>query len=659
MLTGASSASLAPFARMLQSQCSSPITISSGSAFGAKDQPEGTLITTDPEDVLRLKKMRSWTSEDRAACQVVVIVRDPRDVLLERRDWAGDGFGQGYDHALHRSSDDIVTLTGPGLLFVHETLERMAARDPAIMIIRHEDIEARPDLVVAALEGLTGLGFRRGVRASASVGWPFADRSFRHRNALGLLTDLERDRLVRQFRLAPELFGILDRWDYEVTGDRRWYDELGMRSPGGLEDTPGLIVGFHTTDALYSREALRMRESISRLALPLELTPIDPTDSWLAGVQIKPAFLAKARRRLRGPLLYVDVDAVIHADPWPYLRAYDGDVAVAGHHGQAILSGTILINDTSGAQTFLDEWAEEQSGSPGHWDQVCLETVAKRHRLGDRGVSVQYLPPEMCCVFNRKFSPPIVAVIEHLQASREQFADASDEGHVRNLDSRRRRVQELEASATLGPGPSAPTGPAQPKASLAYSDQSPMERRASTVHMLAARQSDLERWARPQNFKADWSSRAQLVAALIAPGSSVLDIGCGAMDLERALPDGCDYIPADIVAHDPRTRVIDLNQGQLPDVDADVVTLLGVIEYIHDPATLLAAMSDRWSRVILTYNPVDLDEGRDRYSHGWFNSLTMAELIATAEGLGYRLQMSVPHGRRERVIDLTLEAGAA
>lgn len=656
ILAGTSYASLAPFSEMLQASCASRITISHNSAFAvaravdADADAEQILVTSDFRDALRLKKMRDWSPEERAATQVVLVIRDPRDLLLAQVDWAGGSYSQGYDHALHRSANDLVTLTDLGALFLQETVERMASRDPTILVLRHEDIEARQPLVRAALSGLTGLDFTRPYDTDTVLGWPAAATGFRKRYADGSLKPADQARLARQFRLAPELFGILDRWDYEAPGDRRWHADMERQSPESLDDTPGLIVGYHTTDPLYETEARRMRASVDRLKLPLELEALPRAQNWLSGVQMKPAFLADARRRLRGPLLYVDVDAVIHSDPWPYLRGYDGDIAIAGHHGEAILSGTVLINDTPAAQSFLDEWVEEQTSSPGAWDQVCLEAVAKRHRLNDEGVTIQYLPPEMCCVFNRKFNPPITAAIEHLQASREQFVDAKDDGLVRNLDARRQRLAELEAAEELT------TSPAH--APVPYADLTPVERRQSTQRLVRSAQSDRDRWAHSQNLKANWSSRAEVVAGLIDPGLRVLDIGCGAMDLERALPDRCQYIPADIVTRDDRTIIVDLNTERLPDVQADVVTLLGVLEYIHEPEALLRALAERFPRVVMTYNPSDLDIGRDRQIHGWFNSLTTASLVATAARAGYRLEMIVPHGARERVFQFTSQAAS-
>lgn len=646
ILCGPSEGTVAELAALLKQGAASLVDVRHTSAFTTPVEPGRVLVTASATDVFGLKKMKAWSAEDQASTRVIICMRDPRDLLLEPAPAAGGEYRTGYDHSLHIAGD-IVTLTGPGLGFLQQVSETVLSRDPGVMLVRHEDLYHRPMLVHRALRSFTGLDLALPLGTRTGAG--SMPGSTRVKLANDGLAAAERARLVRQFRLYPNLFTSLEKHDYEVEDDRRWFDALAGRTPDALDDSPGCIVGFHTPDALYVGEAERMRRSVEALGLPIELTVIPLGAGWLSAVQSKPGFLLSERRRLRGPLLYVDVDAVIHSDPWPYLRGYDGDVAVAGHHGQAIISGTVLINDTPGALAFLEEWALEQAGAADLWDQHCLETVVRRHRTRTGAVRVQYLPPEMCAVFNRKFSPPIVPVIEHLQASREQFAGATDENAVKNLSLRRQRVAELDGTA-MTPPPGHPTGDP-----TRFGDLPAAQRSEQTRRLIGTSSSDLPRWSEPANLKSAWKSRAKIVAALIAPGSVVLDLGCGAMDLEAELAADCVYLPADLVARDARTIIIDLNTGRLPNATADVVTMLGVLEYVHQPDNLFRSLARRWSRVVLSYNPADLDNERDRHSHGWFNALRSAELVTLAARHGYRLQTLVPHGTRERIYDLVLE----
>ncbi len=129
----------------------------------------------------------------------------------------------------------------------------------------------------------------------------------------------------------------------------------------------------------------------------------------------------------------------------------------------------------------------------------------------------------------------------------------------------------------------------------------------------------------------------------------MLDLGCGMMDLERHLARGTVYIPSDLMRRDGRTIVADLNAGELPDTDADVVTMLGVLEYIHDPSALVTALARRYDRLVLTYNPADIDGKRDRRALGWFNDLSSAEVVGTVSDAGFDLEAILPFERFQRI----------
>ena len=116
-----------------------------------------------------------------------------------------------------------------------------------------------------------------------------------------------------------------------------------------------------------------------------------------------------------------------------------------------------------------------------------------------------------------------------------------------------------------------------------------------------------------------WSDRSAAAAKLCRSGQWVCDIGCGIQRLAAALPPGCVYLPADLHRLDPAVDSCDLNAGLLPGrhlARCDVVTLLGVIEYIFDPLRLLSALAQRAEIVVLSYNSVELADV-DRAGFGW------------------------------------------
>lgn len=157
--------------------------------------------------------------------------------------------------------------------------------------------------------------------------------------------------------------------------------------------------------------------------------------------------------------------------------------------------------------------------------------------------------------------------------------------------------------------------------------------------LVAARETDAERWAKPESFAPQWSYRAGLAAQMIPAHSRVLDIGCGAMDLERVLPEDCTYQPCDLVRRDERTLVCDLNRGEFPDgVQPDVVTMLGVLEYLRDPLDVLRKVRALDRPLICSYSITDRRPQLDRASQGWINSYDFASLASLMAQAGFRLK---------------------
>lgn len=91
-----------------------------------------------------------------------------------------------------------------------------------------------------------------------------------------------------------------------------------------------------------------------------------------------------------------------------------------------------------------------------------------------------------------------------------------------------------------------------------------------------------------------WPSRLALVATLIPPHSSVLDIGAGARGLAAYLPAGCSYHPLDLPD-------FNMDTGPWPDGAYDVAVLAGVLEYSSRPGAVLKHLRMVATRTIITY----------------------------------------------------------
>lgn len=183
------------------------------------------------------------------------------------------------------------------------------------------------------------------------------------------------------------------------------------------------------------------------------------------------------------------------------------------------------------------------------------------------------------------------------------------------------------------------------------------DRARQSLALKLGRQSDLSRWSDERNLDQQWKSRAHFVAGFIEPPARVIDLGCGAMALEKALNPGITYIPADLVPRDNRTHVFDANAGQLPDVEADVAVALGLLEYVHDPAQLFAGAAKRWARLIVSYHALDVPGANpNRLAKGWLNAFNLVELAQLAHDAGYEPRHIRPFAGTDRIYDFRRSA---
>jgi hypothetical protein len=169
---------------------------------------------------------------------------------------------------------------------------------------------------------------------------------------------------------------------------------------------------------------------------------------------------------------------------------------------------------------------------------------------------------------------------------------------------------------------------------------------------VAAGVTDRERWENAASYERFWSDRSAAAAKLCRPGQWVCDIGCGMQRLRALLPPSCMYLPADLRPWNNAVEVCDLNAGLLPErhlARCNVVTLLGVIEYIFDPARLLIGLGRRAETVVLSYNCTELADV-DRAGFGWVNALTSEAVVDLLRQAGFRPDMVERFGSMEILV---------
>lgn len=147
-------------------------------------------------------------------------------------------------------------------------------------------------------------------------------------------------------------------------------------------------------------------------------------------------------------------------------------------------------------------------------------------------------------------------------------------------------------------------------------------------------------WSKTSNYEPFWIDRARSAARLQGSAVWVCDIGCGQRTLKGQLHQPLTYLPADLTMWDDSVAYCDLNSLDLPHLDlycADLIYILGVLEYLDSPERAIKALSRYSARLVLSYNPTELVQV-DRASYGWRNSITKAQLPAMLADNGYEVK---------------------
>src|ERR1700722_4606364 len=155
-----------------------------------------------------------------------------------------------------------------------------------------------------------------------------------------------------------------------------------------------------------------------------------------------------------------------------------------------------------------------------------------------------------------------------------------------------------------------------------------------------ARKTDKARWSDPAALEPAWDARAELAAHFIPAGAHVLDLGCGNMSLQRFLPHGCGYRGCDLVARDVQTIICNFKRGELPSHaanDADIISVLGVLEYITDVEAFFKHLRSANCDVVLSYCAANLSGSIDRASLGWLNHFSFLDLSDLLDRHGFRI----------------------
>ena len=401
----------------------------------------------------------SWHPDDLTRCEdivadvgryrrivLVATTADPRDSVCATDPRLPHQYADGFDYRFRFGRHGKKSFTAPGVLARMAGLESWRGQsDVTVVTVTRDSCVDNSASVFRNIADATGSARCPEARALRSVAnsaiamaeiptWPGRKET--------------RERVARQVALEPLLDSRAVEMGYPATEDIL---DAGESNP---EIKRGTVIAFHTPDDIYRAEAARLKSTLDKLGLDHHFFEVEPEKNWVRTTLLKPSWIIKARDELGGPLLYIDVDAFVHQDPWPYLSQYDADLAAVVYDNGELNSASIWINDTSGARDLLRRWRDladtrrgkdqgdlEPTGDNG--DQgVLRQAVVAAEESGDQSVSFQRFPVNLTYIFDRGEMTYTVGpvIIEQLQASRESTQ------HEKRLARRRQRLEELEKS---------------------------------------------------------------------------------------------------------------------------------------------------------------------------------------------------------------------
>lgn len=442
LFTGTDPSTLPEFVRLLRDAVPAAVVPqNSQNAAATKNRFSPVIVTWSATDLASMSEVTSAVGSYRSIT-VVCFVADPRATVTKVLPSKGSHRVSNADYSLN---PDGSGLTLPGVVPQFEALNEIRQNpDLELLEIKPGLTQFEEDEIAVCLQRLLGASEHKGLKSWVRrVQQNLAADSNWSGNTARI------DHVKKQIRLHPDL---------ESAAKATGFPPSGFSSklpPKKGKDTAGKIIGFFTPDEIYRKEAERLSKSLDRLGLDYELFEVKAEEDWVRTTLLKPQWMLKARTQLEGSLLYIDVDAFVHENPWPYLSQYTSDLAAVYDYG-VLNSATIFINDTAGSREVLASWESraqkrlieqagklEQTGEDS--DQTVLrDLVDEAAQVDNPSFSFQRLPMNMAYIFDGKHRHELVGpiYIEQLQASRESTK------HEKRLARRRQRLQELDPAGS-------------------------------------------------------------------------------------------------------------------------------------------------------------------------------------------------------------------
>ena len=162
-------------------------------------------------------------------------------------------------------------------------------------------------------------------------------------------------------------------------------------------------------------------------------------------------------------------------------------------------------------------------------------------------------------------------------------------------------------------------------------------------HLIANKQTDTDRWATPMGYSTTgWDYRLPECINLLPKINSLIDFGCGNMNLRSYLDPDIIYQPVDLISRNSDTIVLDANTEnwslKIPKKH-DVLAAIGVLEYLYDCDNFFHNASKCADMLLITYHfshtLFNIESKQDtldmRLNNGWLSDFSLSDILKSIE----------------------------
>lgn len=416
-------------------------------ALNTYDMFSEYLITKRQLDVFKIDEIEKKIGSFKKT-KYIFIIEDPRDCISSFHSSVNNQFFQNIDYQFYVNRNaGVASLTYPGISSITKEIFKFKRKYPnKVMVLKYEDFLDDLEQQEIRIKEFTNFPFSGKMRDFYKTDIPSelsiqlnGIRPVQKKDKPSWLEEKRLERVLRSYQVFPEIDDLCTSLGYESLD--RILNSYSIEKKEYKKEM-GTIVAFHTEDKIYTDEATRFKARVNELNLPLYVESIKSGNNWVENCAKKSQFLYEMRSKIRGPLLYADVDSFLHKDPWPYFLLYDCDIAAYISKDGELLSGTLFINDTQGAFNCLKEWSDRQVLNSNVWDQQVLQEIIDEEEAkpeSERTFVFNRLPVSMCKIFDKNIDNTVEPYFEHLQVSRERKWGENS----MSVKNRRRRISEL------------------------------------------------------------------------------------------------------------------------------------------------------------------------------------------------------------------------